>query len=255
MNVKTLPLFILVLFIPLIFWNSRSGNAPEGMAPVPAGEFIMGTDETALSVDPVSVLPAAPKLVDAGPTHTVYLDSFYIDLHKVSYADYRKFLNKTGKEIPSGSQPLDPNGAVSGITWQEADDYCRSVGKRLPTEEEWEKASRGTDGRAYPWGNRLDLKIESAAISLQSEKTRSPYGVERMVGSGWEWTSDWYRPYPNNPYRSSTFWEGYRVIRGGSWRNQPAKMIDLLSRTTTRFYFHPDQRNQTIGFRCAMSAS
>jgi formylglycine-generating enzyme required for sulfatase activity len=255
LNVKTLSIFILVLFIPLMFWNSRPGNAPAGMALVPAGEFIMGTNETTFSVDPVSVLPAPPKLVDAGPTHTVYLDSFYIDLHKVSTADYRKFSDKMGKKSGGDSEPFDLNDAVTGVAWKEADDYCRSVGKRLPTEEEWEKASRGTDGRVYPWGNQLDFKIENAAITLQSENTRSPYGVEKMVGSGWEWTSDWYRPYPNNPYRSSTFWEGYRVIRGGSWRDQPAKMIDLLSRTTTRFYFHPDQQDGTIGFRCAMSAS
>lgn len=253
MNVKILSIFILVLFIPLMVWNSRSGQAPAGMALVPAGEFIMGTDETAFSVDPVSVLPASPKFVDAGPTHTVYLDSFYIDLDKVSSADYRRFLDKTGKARPSTSEPLDLNEAATGLTWQEADDYCRAIGKRLPTEEEWEKASRGTDGRVYPWGNRLDFKIENAA--LQTEKTRSPYGVEKMVGSGWEWTSDWYRPYPNNPYRASAFWEGYRVIRGGSWRNQPEKMIDLLSRTTTRFYFHPDRQDRAIGFRCAMSAS
>ena len=134
MNVKTLSIFILVLFIPFMFWNSRSGQAPAGMAMVPAGEFIMGTDETAFSVDPVSVLPASPKFVDAGPTHTVYLDSFYIDLEKVSYADYRNVLNMTGKERLSGSEPLDLNDAATGLTWQEADDFCRAIGKRLPTE-------------------------------------------------------------------------------------------------------------------------
>ena len=216
----------------------------------------MGTNETAFSVDPVSILPAEPKVIDAGPTHTVYLDSFFIDLHKVSYGDYQNYAKFAGKG-PSLSQPFDPdfNKATTEVTWQEAMDYCRSVGKRLPTEEEWEKASRGTDGRVYPWGNQFDPKIKNAPASFQSEKGRSPYGVEKMVGSGWEWTSDWYRPYPNNPYRAGAFWEGYRVIRGGSWQNQPEKMIDLLSRTTTRFYFNPDRRGASIGFRCAMSAS
>ena len=216
----------------------------------------MGTNETAFSIDPVSVLPAAPKLVDAAPTHTVYLDAFYIDLHKVSYGDYQTFSQKFSKETrkTSDQQTSDLNDPVTGMTWQEATDYCRSIGKRLPTEEEWEKASRGTDGRLYPWGNQFDPKIKNALISFESEKGRSPYGLEKMVGAGWEWTSDWYRPYPNNPYRSSTFWEGYRVIRGGSWRDQPEKMIDLLSRTTTRFYFRPDRQDASIGFRCAMSA-
>lgn len=255
MKVTIFSVLILILFTPLIFWNNRAGNAPQGMALVPAGEFIMGTDETALSVDPVSILPAEPKLLDAGPTHTVYLDSFYIDLHKVSDVDYQRFSEGLGKTLPSDRSPSDPNGPATGVTWQDAADYCRAAGKRLPTEEEWEKASRGTDGRTYPWGNQFDPKVENVLVSFQSEKGRSPYGIEKMVGSGWEWTAAWYRPYPNNPYRTDTFWEGYRVIRGGSWRNQPEKTIDLLSRTTTRFYFHPEKDDPSIGFRCAMSAS
>lgn len=255
MKLKYLFIFILFFFfVPFLFWNNGAARAPRGMALVPAGEFIMGTDETAFSIDQVATLPAEPKFIDAGPTHTVYLDSFYIDLHKVSYRDYQKSAKAAG---PASSDPslFDADEPVTGITWQEASDYCRSIGKRLPTEEEWEKASRGTDGRVYPWGNQFDPKVENALVSFQSEKGRSPYGLEKMVGSGWEWTADWYRPYPNNPYRSRTFWEGYRVIRGGSWQNQPEKMIDLLSRTTTRLYFNPDRQDASIGFRCARSAS
>jgi len=245
----------ILLITALLFWNKTDPHAPDGMVLIPAGEFIMGTNETSYSVSPASILPDKPLLTDERPAHRVYLDPFAIDRTKVRNRDYRKFSEATGRTLPLGLEKADPDQPVTGLTWQEAGDYCTSLGKRLPTEEEWEKAARGTDGRIYPWGNQFDPEIEKAVqASLPAKPILSPYGADEMVGHGWEWTSDRYRPYPNNPYRADTFLKNFRAIRGGIENRQP-EAIRLLTRTTTRFYADPAKRNPLIGFRCAKSVS
>jgi formylglycine-generating enzyme required for sulfatase activity len=246
-------MILFTLIAGLYLWNRPTPHAPAGMVLIPAGEFIMGTDEGGYSVDPVSVFPNKPLLKDERPSHTVYLDTFAIDRIKVRNRDYQRFAIANGLPLPSGLEEVDPDQSVTGLTWKEAADYCASVGKRLPTEEEWEKAARGTDGRTYPWGNRFDPEIEKAVrASLPAKPILSPYGAEEMVGFGWEWTDDLYRPYPNNPYRAESFWKNVRVIRGGIGGDQPGA-LRLLTRTTTRFYADPEKRDPHIGFRCAKS--
>lgn len=242
-----------LLVAGLSLWNRPHLHAPDGMVLVPAGEFIMGTNETSHSIDPISVFPSKPLLTDERPAHTVYLDTFAIDRTKVRNRDYQRFVMAATRSLPIGLQQADPEQPVTGLTWQEAADYCASIGKRLPTEEEWEKAARGTDGRVYPWGNQFDPEIEKAVRdSLSAKPILSPYGTVAMVGFGWEWTADRYRPYPNNPYRADPFRKNVRAIRGGIGGDRPGA-LRLLTRTTTRFYADPEKRDPLIGFRCAKS--
>ncbi len=252
-KIASVMILSMILIAGFFLWNRTNNPAPAGMVLIPAGEFIMGTNEAGYSVDPVSVFPKKPLITDERPAHSVYLDTFAIDRTKVLNRDYQTFAEASHRPIPFGLQEADPDQPVTWITWQDAADYCTSVGKRLPTEEEWEKAARGTDGRVYPWGNQFDPEIEKAVhTSLPAKPIFSPYGAESMVGFGWEWTADRYRPYPNNPYRADTFWKNFRAIRGGIGGDQPGA-LRLLTRTTTRFYADPEKQDPLIGFRCAKS--
>ena len=136
------------------------------------------------------------------------------------------------------------------VTWEQANAYAQWVGKRLPTEKEWEKAARGTDGRIFPWGNSYD---ESFVVWDQSyprgsaiAKPESPYGCFDMAGSVWEWTSDWYKPYPGNNVPMKEYGKTYKVMRGGSNFNNYS-----FVRTTQRYYLLPNITSRYfVGFRC-----
>jgi len=216
---------------------------------IPAGEFWMGTDD---------------QDDDEKPRHHVNLDAFAIDRYEVTNERYRRFVDASGHPPPRFGAPVDPailGGAsqpVVGVSWLDAEAYCRWAGKRLPTEAEWEKAARGEDGRVYPWG---DLWDSSRANSKESGLGRSvpvgsyptgvsPYGVHDMAGNVWEWVADWYAEdyYQRSPRRNPTGPESgrWKVLRGGSWGYLPS-----LLRTSKRLSITPELRNTVVGFRCA----
>ena len=240
-------------------------QVPEGMVYVPAGEFIMGSDP---DVDPMT------DALDELPQHKVFLDAYFIDKHEVSNADYTKFVEATGHrnsifwDNPKFNHPDQP---VVGVTWGDAAAYAEWVGKRLPTEAEWEKAARGTDGRIWPWGDDFDptkcnfddegkfdghLDGFAMAAPVKSfEQGASPYGALNMVGNVAEWVSDWFDAEyyfvspAENPKGPPTSGMGKKSWRGASWFAGSEQM-----RCAFREYDDIVASGQILGFRCAIDA-
>jgi serine/threonine-protein kinase len=227
------------------------------MVYVPAGEFTMGNN---------NATEAWEK-----PAHIVYLDSFYIDKTEVTNAQFRQCVDAGACWVPSRAEDLarfdDANYAnhPTRVNWYNAETYCQWAGKRLPTEAEWEKAARGTDGRTYPWGEGIDCEHanyggadwESVPCNTDTipvgslPKGASPYGALDMAGNIREWVHDWYGPYPAerqvNPVGPAT--SPGKVWRGGEYR-EPANN----ARTTKRSGENPPSPESHEGFRCALSA-
>jgi serine/threonine protein kinase len=216
------------------------------MVLVPAGDFIMGSDS---------------DFTNERPKRKVFLDDFYMDTFEVNNADYKKFVDATGHPVPyvnafwaepfnwrNGTYP--PGKAdhpVVLVSWHDAAAYAKWASKRLPTEAEWEKAARGTDGRMWPWGNTWDIDncniresfINSTQPVRQFVSGKSPYGCCGMAGNVMEWVSDWYADnyYLHAPEKNPT---GpavgiYKAVRGGAWDTN----INLYARTSYRQYFQP----------------
>ncbi|MBI3609086.1 MAG: formylglycine-generating enzyme family protein [Nitrospirae bacterium] len=240
------------------------------MVLVPAGSFVMGTDEVQLETVAEESGITKPWVLDAAPAHRVNLPSFFIDRYEVTNGAYLRFVEATGFSIlphwrtgrPDPDQERKP---VIFVNWQEADAYCRWLGKRLPTEAEWEKAARGPYGWIYPWGYFFDYRranvggLQSGPSPVGSfPRGRTPYGADDMIGNVWEWTADWYHNYPGAMYTSPDFGEKYRVARGNSWAGLghfPKKALDEIkaveARAAYRLYFPPHIALEDVGFRCA----
>lgn len=217
------------------------------MVAIPASEFLMGSNDE-----------------DERPPHQVYVDSFEIDIFEVTNEQFHRFVVETGykteAERAGESQTWQQyalgkaHHPVVKVTWNDAQAYCEWAGKRLPTEAEWEKAARGTEGHIYPWGNEWDSTKANTKEAGYRDTTSvgsfpegaSPYGVMDMVGNVREWVSAWYKAYPGSDFSSPYFGEKYRVIRGGGWFEETE-----LATTTKRFASSEDARNDDLGFRCA----
>ncbi len=223
---------------------------------IPEGEFLMGAG-------------GSDALEDEKPQHRVWLDRFDIDLHEVTTAQYAAFLAQDKRAPPwqweSVELAIHRDRPVVGVSWNDADAYCRWRGKRLPTEAEWEKAARGTDGRLYPWGNEAPtpdranfalgarFSYSQALMPVRHYETGvSPYGLYHMAGNVWEWVADWYEAgyYEKSPERNPKGPESgsFKVLRGGSWSDLPKYLL-----TYGRFKLAPETRNSYTGFRCARS--
>jgi formylglycine-generating enzyme required for sulfatase activity len=223
--------------------SSRDGAE---MVSVPAGQFWMGSDHGD---------------ADEKPRRRVYLDAFRIDKYEVTNALYRRFMDASGRAAPqywNDSKWNEPNQPVVGVDWNDASVYCAWAGKRLPTEAEWEKAARGTDGRKYPWGEQWDSsRVNSDESNLGKTVAVgsypsgvSPYGAHDMAGNVREWVADWYADsyYQRAPDRNPKGPESgqYRVLRGGSWDGDP-----WFLRSSFRGRGVPTYRFHFIGVRCA----
>ncbi len=249
----------------LVWWGTRV-DVHAGMVLIPAGPFEMGSAEGGDGESPV---------------HTVRLDAFAIDRHEVSNADYAACVadgscsppSTTGSETRPGyfEDERYANHPVVGVTWEDANGYCEWRDARLPTEAEWEKAARGTDGRAYPWGDALDPNrlnycdgncplpwtdpaqddgyLDTAPVDAFAGGV-SPYGALNMAGNVWEWVADrydaaYYAASPATNPRGPSVGE-QRVTRGGGIFNEA-----VAARTTSRRRFSPDVPSTSLGFRCA----
>jgi len=227
-------------------------------------EFIMGsTEEDIHWAAKTFFSESLDYYQDETPAHRVNLPAFFIDKTEVTVAAYRKYLTETGKPPPRFFDNERYNAdrqPVVGVDWQEAADYCTWAGKRLPTEAEWEKAARGTDTRYYPWGREPDPKLGNirglddgfrytAPVGSYPQGI-SPYGVVDLAGNVWEWTESWYGPHPGNTMQSDLFGEQFKIMKGGSWFSN----LDL-ARAPVRGKALPTQKQNYIGFRCALSAA
>ncbi len=224
------------------------------MVLISAGEFTMGHEKWD---------------ADEKPVHRVVLDAYYMDKYEVTTARYARFMQATGRTQPTTWKDVTPSTdgerPVVGVTWHDADAYCRHHGKRLPTEAEWEKAARGTDARLFPWGNEEPTGVlanfgtvwtgyETLAPVGSLEAGKSPYGIHDLAGNAWEWVADWYdmEYYKKSPDRnpSGPARGGSKVLRGGSWYNM---LYDL--RSTNRNYYSPNNAYFDVGFRCVQDST
>ncbi|MFN3325654.1 MAG: formylglycine-generating enzyme family protein [Bryobacteraceae bacterium] len=237
------------------------GAGEPGMVFVPGGEFERGRTYEWSDTK----LPWYPNpLKDDLPVRRIFVEPFYMDETEVTNERYAAFVTAAGHRAPyhwkKGKLPEGKERhPVVNVSWEDATAYCAWEGKRLPTEAEWERACRGTvDGKTYPWGDdtitpalaHYDSKTPAEVCS----KERSALGLCDIIGNVWEWCSDWYgRNYyesapakdPRGPEEGS-----YRVLRGGSWFDQPQFLT-----CSYRSWARPVERSPTIGFRCAKSFS
>jgi serine/threonine-protein kinase len=273
--------------------GSKQISPKDGMQMVfiPSGNFRMGSN-------------AGPDFEK--PEHTVWLDAFWMDRTEVSNQQFERFVKEsayqTDAELAGWSYVFDlssgkwskmtgaswrhPQGPASNLvgleqhpavymSWNDSSAYCTWAGRRLPSEAEWEKAARGTDGRLYPWGNQKpdknllnfadkNIPLDWADQNMDEGYTftspvghypegASPYGVLDMAGNVWEWVNDWFDPAY---YQTQTVWRNPagpparvgRVLRGGSWDDSAG-----VTRSSFRLGYYPMDAYAFYGFRCALS--
>jgi formylglycine-generating enzyme required for sulfatase activity/serine/threonine protein kinase len=267
-------------------------TCPPGMTMIPGGKFFMGSDDR-------------KDEENERPAHQVALSPYCMDTTEVTVAEYKTCSDRGEcKRAPKENEwegidatehklydPLcnvrEPeehaNHPINCLDWELADSFCKAVSKRLPTEAEWEYATRGSDGRKYPWGDdpptsgtflnacgkecvawgrkHPDPDNPLAAMYPSDDgfattapvgsfpKGASPFGLQDVVGNVWEWTADWYAPYSadmqTDPKGPATGEE--RVLRGGAWNGSDPAWV----RPTYRFKIAPKLRSHGIGMRCA----
>ncbi|MGI6394683.1 MAG: formylglycine-generating enzyme family protein [bacterium] len=249
--------------------SGNTGNPDTGaMVSVPAGKFWMGCNE---EVDDECYS-------DEHPYHEVTLSAYKIDKYQVTAGEYQKCVDAGNCNNDNSSEPHyrdygsscnlgaedKSNHPMNCVSWYGAKAYCEWAGKRLPTEAEWEKAARGTEGAKYPWGNeKASCKhavmddggdgcgLDSTWAVGSKPKGVSPYGCYDMIGNVWEWVNDWYDSdyYETSPSENPKGPESgsSRVLRGGSWFNYGG---DIL-RASDRYYGNPGSWTSYDGFRCA----
>jgi serine/threonine-protein kinase len=220
---------------------------------VPAGKLNMGNDN---------------GWAGQKPAHEVDLDAFWIDETEVTNRMYALCV-QTGACLPPQNESsytremyyTDAQYAdypVIYVSWQDSNAYCKWAGRVLPSEAQWEKAARGSDGRLYPWGNQPPNQnlLNNVNVSFLDDTMQvgsypqgaSPYGALDMAGNVWEWTAEWFNPYPGGDISASEYYgQIFRVLRGGSF-------VDAAD-ATTRYANDPELRMHDIGFRCVLSAT
>jgi formylglycine-generating enzyme required for sulfatase activity len=245
--------------VPPVVSCAERGDGLGVMCEVPAGPFFMGCNAAVDS-------ECGPE---EKPSRRVELAGFMIDRYEVTVGDYQACVGTGSCTAPHPGDGCNygkggrDDHPVNCVDWDQAYVYCAWLGKRLPTEAEWEKAARGIDGRKYPWGDSPEPTCEYAVMFDESAcgtrdtqpvgsraRGRGPYGVDDMAGNVWEWVADWYAASyygvaadvdPQGPEAGV-----YRVIRGGSW----GMSYENYLRVSARWGREPAADFGTIGFRC-----
>lgn len=274
------PLLPIVTATPTL-QPSFIGSDGVEMVLVPAGEFIMGSTQNDVTTADALCRQSktdcrASDFINEIPQHTVYVSSFYIDVTEITNDQYRACVNARVCMPPSDADTPDNryqvgnyydlsrygNYPVVRIRWEDAHTYCEWVGERLPTEAEWEKAARGTDGRVYPWGNNFDSRKANTQESSGDQVKpigsypdgHSPYGVYDMAGNVWEYVADYYNEtyYQNAPNLDpqGPASGSIHVLRGGSYSDYQ-EYARVANRGVPKA---KDLRSGFRGFRCAQPA-
>ncbi|MGR3301035.1 MAG: formylglycine-generating enzyme family protein [Candidatus Scalindua sp.] len=304
----------MISFEDMVTKSNMKQNLPEDMVLIPEGPFLMGSTE-----EDIKKLLELDRNVEASrfdvevSQREVYMSAYLIDKYPVTNAEYGKFVESggykqrdfwsdAGWDYVQQSKPLDSdvvNSApdseddcpVVNVSWYEAEAFTKYAGKRLPTEAEWEKAARGTDGRIYPWGNEYDktrLNCAESKIEKPTPVTKFPegisgYGCFDMAGNVWEWTADWFdsqyyrsapdrdpqgpakaedKPFFGRPEDVGTSIYDLEPAEAGDSTLSDCKVLRggswngggvIHIRCANRDYDEPDYKNDTIGFRCAGS--
>ncbi|MBI5641957.1 MAG: SUMF1/EgtB/PvdO family nonheme iron enzyme [Deltaproteobacteria bacterium] len=237
-------------------------SPPEDMIKIPKGEFIMGSNEVDREAKALQYGDRRPWYANERPERKVSLNTFHIDRTEVTNKSYKEFVDQAKHPAPphwtGGAYQAElAEHPVVFVNWKDADEYCKWKGKRLPTEAEWEKAARGTDGRAFPWGNDFDIKKVNTmgeyggTVPVGTLKDgQSPYGAADMSGNAQEWTADWYKPYPDSPFKDPDYGEKFKVVRGGGWGGMGHYSLQVYVRAPFRNTAPPEGRFNDLGFRC-----
>lgn len=246
----------LLPFLALFLGGPAAAGPPE-MVRIPAGAFIMGSNQGE---------------EDERPEHRRRLGAYLIDRHEVTRGRYARCVSagacRAPQPLPGTHRPKGADNApVVGVSWRDARAYCGWAGKRLPTEVEWERAARGKERRPFPWGAKLDCSranfgnYRGAGFCAGTNPGRvlpvgsrpkgaSPEGAQDLAGNVWEWVADLYRPYPGRPApakgNKKAKKKDQRVVRGGSCCS-----YFVMPRAANRLAFPPDYVDGDIGFRCA----
>ena len=196
---------------------------------------------------------------DEKPVHQVHVDAFYLDIYPITQGQFQRFVRETGYRLGQWeARPDADDHPVVDVSWEDAVNYCQWAGKLLPTEAEWEKAARGTDGRTYSWGEEfepgracvLGRGFDGTAPVGNFKEGASPYGLHDMAGNVWEWAADYYaEDYYNwcplkNPYGPDS--GDHNVLRGGAWICHRRYL-----RCAKREHQLPNYRSRFAGFSCA----
>lgn len=256
-------------------FDQENPKLPEGMALIPAGGYLAGGDPETGYKECLKHAQSCDLewFEHEGPSYWLWIGKFYLDKYEVSQRAFEEVMGTNPSKFKGDNLP------VERVLWTEANRYCQKIGKRLPTEAEWEKAAKGGKNTIYPWGDEVESGRANFCDTLCKKFIRvnhfddgyqetapvgsyppNGYGLYDMAGNVWEWVSDWYSPgyYKERPHRNpkGPFYGQdihvpgmKKVLRGGSWGNNAAAM-----RTATRSWAH-NSRVSRRGFRCAIDAS
>ena len=217
--------------------SKDEGVPPPGMVWIPGGAFGMGS-------------PDGEGAADEHPQHEVKVNGFYMDKFEVTRAEYERVMGQNPTHFKDC-----PNCPAENVAWISANEYCKKVGKRLPTEAEWEYAARAGTRTKYYWGNEMDSsyawydKNSNQRTHPVAQKRPNRFGLADMSGNVWEWCADWYestyyqKNVLDNPKGPDT--GQYRVMRGGSWGYGSYSL-----RCACRNWGYPASRSYFVGFRC-----